>query len=402
MTLGARLVNDEAPECRKQVANCVTALLTLLEPKDRDSLFDVGVLWLKDKKISHRRLAAQLLGFFVSVEKTAFEGRLPKLLPLILKQFALNDEEKDEESERVKDHLFFQLLQMLLKICTHCTSFFKIKEVDALNRQVQALLSYPHEWVRLAAAQYLGFVFAATDVDALGVALTNSKSNTSTDYLFNDPIREVKSLTLDLCDQLQPGVIKSDLAEQVIKNLVFVARVLEKVPDDATVSLLWLTKRMRKIVNSEVVETPSSTVLRTEVFKWIAAVSTVLELDSLSRILNHLLAPLVREMITTEESNAPLRQLSKEVAHLLKNKVGVETYTKLLSGLQQALSTKRAERKRTRTQLAVTDPEAFAKKKIKHHEKKKEAKKRKLATIKGKKSFKRRKMVDLDPESEVM
>ena len=172
MTLGARLVNDEAPECRKQVANCVTALLTLLEPKDRDSLFDVGVLWLKDKKISHRRLAAQLLGFFVSVEKTAFEGRLPKLLPLILKQFALNDEEKDEESERVKDHLFFQLLQMLLKICTHCTSFFKIKEVDALNRQVQALLSYPHEWVRLAAAQYLGFVFAATDVDALGVALT--------------------------------------------------------------------------------------------------------------------------------------------------------------------------------------------------------------------------------------
>jgi U3 small nucleolar RNA-associated protein 20 len=130
-------------------------------------------------------------------------------------------------------------------------------------------------------------------------------------------------------------------------------------------------------------------------------VATVLDEETLLPILSHLLAPLVREMITTEESNAPLRQLSKEVGSLLKKKVGVETYTKTLSGLQQLLSVKRAERKRSRTQLAVTDPEQFAKKKIKRHEKKKDAKKRKLAERKGKKNFKRRKTVDMDPETEV-
>jgi U3 small nucleolar RNA-associated protein 20 len=261
-------------------------------------------------------------------------------------------------------------------------------------------LGYPHDWVRLGAAQFIGFVLAATDIDELAALVANGESG-GRGYLRKEPVKSVKALTLDLCDQLQPGSVKSDLAEQVIKNLVFVARVLRKVPSNEKISLLWLTKRMRKIVNSEVVESSSGTVLRSEVFKWVAAVATVLDEETLLPILSHLLAPLVREMITTEESNAPLRQLSKEVGSLLKKKVGVETYTKTLSGLQQLLSVKRAERKRSRTQLAVTDPEQFAKKKIKRHEKKKDAKKRKLAERKGKKNFKRRKTVDMDPETEV-
>ncbi|RZB39164.1 small subunit processome component 20 -like, partial [Asbolus verrucosus] len=405
VTMGARLVNDEAPECRKQVAECLSLMLTRLGKKESEPLFDVVVLWLKDNKVSHRRLAAQLCGIFVSVEKCSFETRLPKLLPLILKQFGL-EEKDDEEFERVKDHHLFQVVQMLLKICAQCPSFFKLKPVEDIARQVQGLLGHPHDWVRLSAAQFIGFVLSDTDIDELATLVANNEKRES-GFLQTDPVKTVKSLTLDLCDQLRPGNIKSDLAEQVIKNLVFIARVLRKVPvkegDDRKINLLWLTKRMRKIVNSEVVENTASTVLRNEVFKWIAAVATVLDLENITPIFSHLLAPLVREMITTEESNAPLRQLSKEVANLLKKKVGVEEYTKALSNLQQILSAKRAERKRARTQLAVTDPEVFAKKKIKRHEKKKDAKKRRIAEMKGtKKNFKRRKVVDLDPEAEKM
>nr|CAI5867718.1 unnamed protein product [Callosobruchus analis] len=219
----------------------------------------------------------------------------------------------------------------------------------------------------------------------------------------DDPENSIKTLTLDLCDQLQPGVT-NQLAEQVVKNLVFIARVLQHIPlkasdNETKLNMLWLAKRMRKIVNSEIVEKASVIVLRTEVFKWIAGVVMALHIEKIRPVLLHLMAPLVRELITTDEKNAPLRQVAKEVTNMLKKKIGIEEYTDLLSKLQQNLSIKRTERKRARTQLAITDPELYAKKKIKRQEKKKESKKRKMAEMKGKKTFKKRKVVDIELDS---
>jgi U3 small nucleolar RNA-associated protein 20 len=87
--------------------------------------------------VEHRRLAAQLCGIFVTVEKSDFENRLPKVLSLILQQFSsnFNDDNQPgrfvriaqpnddnpperEKREMMGDHLLFQVLQLLLKICT--------------------------------------------------------------------------------------------------------------------------------------------------------------------------------------------------------------------------------------------------------------------------------------------
>lgn len=294
------------------------------------------------------------------------------------------------------------MLQLILKICAHCPAFFKTNSaVEKLAYHSQTLLAYPHEWVRLASAQFLGFVLSSMDVDNLATLLLLQKSQPG--YLTVDPENCLKSLTLDLCDQLQPGV-KSDLAEQVIKNLVFVARALHKVPTTETsrINLLWLGKRMRKIVNSEVIDNNANTSLRTEVFKWIAGVVTALDAEAFRPVIPQLLAPLVREMITTEEKNAPLRQLAKEVANHLKKKIGMDEYTETLQKLQQNLNSRRAERKRVRLQLAVTNPDVYAQKKIKLHEKKKIAKKRKLEEVRGKKTFKRKRVVDLEDNCDIV
>ncbi|CAG9761397.1 unnamed protein product [Ceutorhynchus assimilis] len=412
ITLGARLVNDEVPECRKMVADCISSMLQKFPKTARDPLFEILTLWLKDKELSHRRLSAQLCGIFVTVEKSDFESRLPEAVPLILKQFGLTNQspgkfvklnkQKDlpEEMQRLKDHHHYQVLQLILKVCAHCPAFLKNTEaIENLAYYTQTLLAYPHDWVRLSAAQFLGFILSSMDADKLATLLLNGESLAG--YLFSDPENCIKSLTLDLCDQLQPGDINSDMAEQVIKNLVFIARVLQKIPFDSKISinLLWLSKRMRKIVNAEVIETSDSTILRMEVFKWIAGVVTALDIENIRPVVHHLLAPLVREMITTEEKNAPLRQLGKEVAGLFKKKLGIEEYMKILQKLQQTLTVKRAERKRDRSQLAITDPEVYAKKKIKIHEKKKISKKRKLEEIRGKKSFKRKRVVDLEVDN---
>lgn len=348
---------------------------------------------------------------------------MPTLIPDIISQFTNSDSDKpgkfvrlvqpkvteiedNEKQIKPEDHHLFQVLQMLLKICNQCPTFLhNVEVIETLSIHIQSLLAYPHEWVRLAAAQFIGYVLSVLDIKHLSELLTN-KAWDEKGYLYSDPQNMVKSLTLDLCDQLQAGAIKSELAEQVVKNLVFIARVLQNVKnnvDDKTIiNLFWLTKRMRKIVNMEVVVVSKSTILRNEVFKWIAGVATTLEVDKIKEVLHNLLAPLVREMSTTEESNAPLRQLAKEVAGIIKKKVGSEDYISCISKLQMQLNVRRAERKRERTQLAITDPEAAAKKKIKLQEKKKEAKKRKIEGFKGKKPIKKkRKVVDLDT-SEVM
>lgn len=369
---------------------------------------------------THKQLAAQLCGLLVAVEKQTFESRFSTIIPILLTQFGIGDDQKpgrfvllkkeksneeDNADGRIKDHHLFQVLQLLLKICAYCPDFLKrAEDLRMFSEYIQTLLSYPHEWVRLAAAQFLGFVLSSLDTEKLANLLVNNTSE-EMGYLYSNPCHGIKSLTLDLCGQLLPDGVKSELAEQVIKNLIFIARVLQKVPinNSDKINLLWLTKRMRKIVNAEVIEKPSSIILRTEVFKWIAGVGTALEEEAIRAVLYHLLAPLVREMATTEESNATLRQLAKQVANLLKKRVGMEDYSNLLSKLQQVLSVKRAERKRERNQLAVTNPEVYAQKKIKMHEKKKEAKKRKIQQMKGTgKKIKRRKIVNFDENSEIM
>lgn len=109
----------------------------------------------------------------VVVEKNSFETRLPKLVPAILKQFYLNEgsckpglyvllrsEETNEEvteKSRLRDHHLFQVLQMLLKISSKCPKFLKqTADIEKISVLVQSLLSYPHEWVRLSANQFLG------------------------------------------------------------------------------------------------------------------------------------------------------------------------------------------------------------------------------------------------------
>lgn len=51
ITLGARLVNDDSPECKKAICGIVRSLLLRLDGIYRDQLFDIAVMWLKQKNV---------------------------------------------------------------------------------------------------------------------------------------------------------------------------------------------------------------------------------------------------------------------------------------------------------------------------------------------------------------
>jgi hypothetical protein len=93
-------------------------------------------------------------------------------------------------------------------------------------------------------------------------------------------------------------------------------------------SLVWIAKRMRKIVNLEVAKAPKSGTLRTAVLKWTTAVILDIGADVLTKnplLMHHMLAPVVREISINNENNphAPvgLRRFAKEAAHLIKEQV---------------------------------------------------------------------------------
>ena len=84
-------------------------------------------------------MAAQLCGIFVTVEKSDFQNRLPKLFSLLVQQFNsdfigdnqpgryvrtaqsnVGSQAELHKDEQMGDHLLFQVLQLLLKICTFC------------------------------------------------------------------------------------------------------------------------------------------------------------------------------------------------------------------------------------------------------------------------------------------
>lgn len=50
VTLGARLINDTSPECKKSAAHCIKTMLGRLERKERDSLMDIIVAWFQDEE----------------------------------------------------------------------------------------------------------------------------------------------------------------------------------------------------------------------------------------------------------------------------------------------------------------------------------------------------------------
>ncbi|KAJ8667479.1 hypothetical protein QAD02_009142 [Eretmocerus hayati] len=437
LTIGARLVNDDDPICKKASAKCIQEIIERSPHNNRTKLFEIVTVWLKDKKLVHRRLAVQLCGIYVAVEEDKFRSKLEEVLPLLTKQFYATDsfdsseqpgrfvkvqkedtlemsEGNIKDPQRLNDHHLFQVLQLLVKISTHCSAFLKDKtyqdHVNTFAEHSQSLLAHPHLWVRLASAQLLGLILEALDVEKVIHLLDHPEDCDLNDgFIYSDPSGKLKSLILDSTAQLQPDSDFGDLYKQIIENLVIIARLL-KVPqfeqeneskesaDKGNLSLLWVLKKLRRCINFEVSTAPKSTIVRASVFEWMKGVIRSVDIEKLRPILFYFLSALTREMASIEESNASLRQQAKEIATTIKKKIGVEDYARLLSKAQQRLDTRRAERKQVRSQQFVTDPELAAKRKIAKQQKKKVARKRKIDNMKGKKVVRKkpRKEVDLE------
>lgn len=56
VTIAVRLVNDDVPECRQKAAQIITSLLQRVDKNEKNNLFDIVLLWMKDKQVQHIHL----------------------------------------------------------------------------------------------------------------------------------------------------------------------------------------------------------------------------------------------------------------------------------------------------------------------------------------------------------
>ncbi|XP_066264950.1 small subunit processome component 20 homolog [Branchiostoma lanceolatum] len=250
--LASRLINDDSAKCRKLTALAVKSLLDKVGIPTRDNLFTITAQWLQDdNKVLHQRLAAQLCSLFVEVEKLQFERRLPEVLPQMLEvidpdRYEATSADEMTKQLRQEDHLLYSALSCLVKVLQECPIVIRgvehRKDLNTVWASVQQHLLHPHAWVRLASAQLFGCLFAAwkpeelvameTDEDRTPKKKRKVEEDNVVEYLRDNTMQKLRDLSADFCTQLQSSYLDHDLANQVIKNLVFLAKVIRQVTPD--------------------------------------------------------------------------------------------------------------------------------------------------------------------------
>ncbi|XP_062862543.1 small subunit processome component 20 homolog [Trichomycterus rosablanca] len=452
--LSLAVVNDDSARCKKMASLAIKTLLGKLDVKHKNSMFTLVNSWLTGEKMALRRLGAQVCGLFVEVEGEHFNSRLDSLLPLIEQEIHTDNfgDIEEEENEKAADRLLFCYLTLIIKLIKDCGFLELHKPSDTLSSiwaHIEAHLRYPHSWVWLTASQIFGLLFAAQKPEEL-LSMWCSEKNASKNerstaslFLSANLDKKMRELVLSCSHQLQSKFLDISAGEQVIKNLLFVAKVIylispksetvengkEEPSEEQTVeetedtveeteedkledeqqqqavedkdenkppSLLWVIRKFSLLAKREAADTPKIPLKRTCVFKFLGAIAVDLGKERLGPYLTTIISPLYRELDSTYADQDPtLKNLAQELIEMLKKLVGLQKFSLAFAAVQKEASQRRATRKKHKALQAVANPDIAARKKIKKHQKKTTAKKRKIEFLKPGHKAKKQKRTSL-------
>lgn len=420
LSLGARLVNDESPKCREKIAEILELLIKQLDNNPRQQLFEIVLLLLKDTKLVHREMASQLSIRFVNAEGAEFEKRISSVFPLLVKSLthrslhagdednepgrfvkvkrarldiddddSNNNVEDDRDQQTIEDHYLIQTLNAIIRIIEFKETILKDEDhrasVDEIGFQAKELLSHDHIWVRLRALRLVNFMIKSLQNDVIENILLNEENvEKPREFLYSKT--GLRSIVMDMVVQLQHDV-DSEALKAIMENLNEVSKVIKAVPfagmvdDKKDFNLMWLIRRLRRAINSEIALAPSSCLLRKSVFEYFNSLLDVINEKVLAKLASSLLNPMLREMAEGEHSIEDLKQTAGQVSNKIKSKIGLQEFDKIRLESQSKMLRKRVDRRKSLAQEKINNPAKAATRTIMKQLKKQDVKKRRRQDI---------------------
>uniref|UniRef100_A0A915I2J9 U3 small nucleolar RNA-associated protein 20 C-terminal domain-containing protein n=1 Tax=Romanomermis culicivorax TaxID=13658 RepID=A0A915I2J9_ROMCU len=393
--LGSLLVDDESSKIRRKTADVLKTLLKKIDDQSiLNSMIQMIFDWLNGEELAHKKLAAQLL-CLLAVDDKLMDANLVKkstnaclnvLENLSIKYKLLDDEEQEEAQQKsLIDHVVYLILVFFEKLFTEQVNLIRESNLRSIiNRiwqQILKLLDHPHLWVQHSTCRLIGSFLGCYKPEEIAQYSCKPSTSSDQDYLLENCRPVIKTLCLSFIQRLRMAECKEDLAEQIIKNIVFIGRcirLISKKGDDSSTlrrqevdsdkdyraSLKWLTVQMGRICRFEIAQYKEQNLRRNNIFKWFASLILDCDDEELDGVLPILLPNLHREMSLTTDADETLKLLSSEIVELIKSKIGVEKFFTYWSKAQSSWSEKRIERKRNVALEAVNEPEKASKRRM--------------------------------------
>lgn len=420
LALGARLVNDDSPKCREKIAEILELLIEQLDNNPRQQLFDIVLLLLKDNKLVHREMAAQLSIRFVNAEGAEFEKRIATTLPLLLQSITsygnstddddepgkfvrvkkprlethdddtMEDAEDERDQQTIEDHHLIQTLNAIIRIFEFRERLLKDEAysatIDEIGYQAHHFLSHDHIWVRLRALRIINFMIKSLDQDLIEKVLLEDENVETKPRELLYSKQQFRSVVFDMVVQLKPDV-DQEVLSAIMENITAVSKVIKAVPfagmvnDKKDFNLMWLIRRLRYAIHSEIASTPSSCVLRKSIFEYFNLLLDIIDQKTLAKLASSFLTPMLREMAEGEHGIEELKQVASQVGSRIKSKIGLQEYDKVRLELQSKMLRKRVDRRKALAQEKINNPAKAATRTIVKQLKKQDTKKRRREHI---------------------
>ncbi|KAI9189964.1 U3 snoRNP protein [Blastocladiella emersonii ATCC 22665] len=388
-------LTDDAPKCQAMAAKVIQVLLARMTQLAQVNKMVAS--WYKNA--ATKLVAVQLHGLLI------LAGRgVPEHLPLLADLFrecaeraaaeleASGEEETLELVDGDESHLDsnteWKLLYLsILTLTKHITAHPEQSDID-LVATLSPHLSHPHTWVRLASSRCIGLHFASSPTLDLGVA---------------------RNLAREFTRQLASEFLNDELATQVVKNLFFIAKQIhaqgssaaaedddeaaaaesdndaeagaapkDKKRGTASAPLYSFVQHLSFLARKDQARN-TGTLFRKSIFQVFAAVANAFDVDTVQPLLHPIMAPLFRTIQDTSvkgEAWDELRTFCQQIMELLQEKLGNAAFTAAYADVRQRAESKRQSRKQDRAEMAVVNPQQYAKRKIARNELKKKQKKR--------------------------
>jgi U3 small nucleolar RNA-associated protein 20 len=377
VALSRILISESSTKSREMALALITSIF---EKKGFESFEKFIRGWINSNNSS--LLKCSLLLFRTKVKVYGFnaDSDLDYLVMDHIKGILQNSRSNSETE--VKWELVYAALNCL------CLVAEKTIEVidEGLKRDITACLLFPHSWIRLASSRLLCALmssnmelFSSADVQEIGYRIFRLLGAPLVDERLGSQAVKVLTMALmywyknnvllDTTLQQQSHVDADESDDEDGEN--------EQIPESSDRveqrMIYWAIKKAGYVVRSE----------RTAISAKKAGIQFfAMSIELLSEMLiNEVAEEVILPLFTLSQTEADdegkheLQNLSLECLKLIEEKIGVSNYTSNYSKVSQFVIQRRKDRRTKRARLAITAPDAAARRKMKKHERTREKRK---------------------------